>query len=533
MQTFSTSTTSLPLAADAKPKPRLLKRLSLKPKKPMSVTTGSDTASLASPPSSRRAFDLFSSAPSTPRTPKTPKTSSGRSIAPSTRATSASMDAMRASSSRFAPKDAPPVPTIPKVFLISDEVFVIAVPPKAPEVREVREVAPRPSESSSAPSTYSRLSSTPTHTSNSWVDNLGSPAQDDVATFKPEPLPEPVAEATRTSLDEIDDQIVLNLCMNLCDEQAPARREAPKERRAHRRSASLRAQASFTPPAHTRMASAPLSLGPLPPQPTQPPTEAVLRKTDQIKKRYSKQSPLLTCASPLIANDEAAVWSSPRAAPGTPKLDSISSLKTLEAGLSLDSKLAKRNHRRSASKRSVEALPSVRLTRGHVDAPFFEPAQEELVSRFSEDSDDEARGRFAALLSPRLGTVARFTSPFSSSSSAVETMRWDSTTSGTRTPDMVATRTSSSSSSTSSLSDLSDFPTADDAVFDLSSPSLDYRAVYALAQKYASNAVPQPQPQLARSTSVRKEARPSAMCSILTPAGAKDPLDRTYHLRKY
>lgn len=447
------------------------------------------------------------------------------------------------------------MPAIPKVFLISDEVFVIAGPPKVQEKVE----QPRLSESSSAPSTYSRLSGVSSQTSNSWVDNPGSPVQDEMSTFQvcdSEPEPEHI----RSSLDEIDDQMVLNLCLNLCDEK-PARIEnAHGEKRAHRRSASLRAaQPTSLPPAqsaksthHVRMHSAPLSLGPLPPQPTQPPTEAVLRKTDQIKKRYSKQqsSPLLTSSSPLMRSSEDS-FPSPRPAPGTPKLDSISSLKSLEAGLSLDSKLVKRKHKRSASKHSsrttVDAVfgKDVRLTPGHVATFFDEPAME-LVSRFSEDSEDgEDARRLFAKISPKLG-VAKFASSFASSSSghsntvsALEMTRLDGDASGARTPEMVATRNSSSSSSSSSLSDLSDLTTAEEAVFDLSRPSLDYAAVYALAQKYAQTSSTPTVSPVVKKPSLKSQSKPSTMRSLLTSSASRsqrhlpDPVDRSYHLRKY
>lgn len=594
MKAFSSSTVSLPLSsgADAKPsKKKLLKRFSLKSKKPLSVdiSSSSSTSFLASQStttlagsaneqqqhtSSRRTFDMFSSAPSTPRTPKTPKFFS--SLAPSRRSTSASMDAVRApTSSRFPAKDAPPVPAIPKMFLISDEVFVIAAPPK-PAQQTVS--APRVSESSSSPSTYSMLSAASSHTSHSWVGNLGSPEEDEVPTFKackPEPEPEP--EQMRSSLDEIDQQIVLNLCLHLCDEKAPASRSesAHKERRARRRSASLRAQAAPVSSSHARMASAPPSLGPLPPQPSQPPTQEVLRKTDQIKKRYSKQSssPLLSSNSPLIggSDDTSSIFSSPRPAPGTPKFNSISSLKSLEAGLSLDSKLVKRNHKRSVSKHSIKSVDTlfsvpkeVRLTPGHVAThrDFFEDPAVELVSRFSEDSDegDDARRLFSSLLSPKLGSVAKFTSTFSSSShsnsstiSALDMTRLDADGGngngngvhcGSRTPEMVATRNSSSSSS-SSLSDLSDFTAtlgaAEDPVFDLSRPSMDYATVYALAQKYAAQASSHTTvAPVYKKTPLKSESKTStSMRTLLNPAASRshrnlpDPVDRSYHLRKY
>lgn len=526
MQSFSSSTVSLPAEASTKSKGKILKRLSLKSKKPLTIATGSNPAASQStttlvtpttPSRSRRAFDLFSTtasrkshdagATSMPSTPKTPKTPRFRSLAaPSTRSTSASMDAMRNPAARFG--DAPPVPAVPKMFLISDEVFVIASPPKEAKQEEQDKstvaASSRVSSSSSAPSSYSMLSSTSSRTSNSWVDNLG---EDETAAL-------PSIEPNRSSLDDIDDQIVLNLCMNLCDEKSPASTLS--------RSTSLRTAAA---PAisHTRMTSAPLSLGPLPPPPSAP-SDAVLRKTDQIKKRYSKQSPSIDS------------WTFPRPAPGTPKLDSISSLKSLEAGLSLDSKLAKRNHKRSSSKQSSTShsdfshYGSVKLTPGHVAGTGFfdtlEPQEQLLSSRFSEDSDagagagEDAR-RLFGILSPVLGSVAKFASNHHTSTPQMSAMDYCRLDGGAATPDM--TRFSSSSvSSNSSLSDLSS--AEEEPVFDLSQPDLDYRAVYAMAQKYANTTAAKKLPQQPRLGML-----PSASKSH---KHLMDPVDRSYHLRK-
>ena len=568
MQSFSSSTVSLPAEASSKSKGKLLKRLSLKPKKPLSVATGSNAAASQSttslvtpttPGKSRRMFDLFSatpsrksvdgtaSMPSTPKTPKTPKTPRSKATtAPSTRSTSASMDAMRTTNSRFA--DAPPVPAVPKMFLVSDEVFVIASPPKDKTKEEGEEVkeeeaasSSRMSSSSSAPSSYSTRSMASTmQTWNSWVDNLGSfPSQDAVASPKSMMTSvELQPETNRSSLDDIDDQIVLNLCMNLCDEPKAGPAVNPPSR-----STSLGIGASPAPlPAptrplnftfHSRKTSAPHSLGPLPPQPSDPPTEAVLRKTDQIKKRYSKQG------SPL---SDAASFTFPRPAPGTPKLDSISSLKSLEAGLSLDSKRVKRNHKRSSSKQSSATssvdyshygnLP-VKLTPGHVATRFFDSLeapepQEQLVSRFSEDSDNgEDARRLFGILTPVLGSVAKLTSTHTPPQMcAMDYCKLDTPA----TPEMLATRMSSSSvSSNSSLSDLSE----EEPIFDLSQPNLDYRTVYALAQKYATSASATP----ALPTKTVKNPAPPKLGLLHSASkshkNVNDPIDRSYHLRKY
>ncbi|SPO20199.1 uncharacterized protein UTRI_00591_B [Ustilago trichophora] len=619
MQSFSSSTLSLPAGAEKKSKRNILRRLSLgKPKTSSSSSnlgvssssanlTSRSTATLAVPPSeesaSRRAFDLFSSGPSrpivdayasmpsTPRTPKTPTHSMSsklsfdtRSLRPSVRSRSASSAARTSTSSRTKnEEEVPPVPQVPKMFLISDEVFVIA--PSASSSKA------RTSESSSVPTSSPMLpsSSSVSHrSSGSWLDNLGSPSSEDTPTF-PRLSKERVAFPTtnsirsRSSLDEIDDQMLLNLCEVPAHKRKSTRSNCghsstpTRPSRGHARSASQQASPPPVPTipasyarAHARSGSAPLSLGPLPPQPDEPPTEAVLRRTSQIKKRYSRQggSPLLTSNSPLMGHSEG-TFTSPRQAPSTPKLDSVSSLRNIEAGLSLDSKMVRRNHKRSVSKgsgsksldSSFAMLKDVKLTPGHIATPTQEEPRE-LVSRFSEDSDsgsDDPR-RLLSLLSPVLGSVAKMP-PFLSNntpstatiittttapSSDTHDSRRNSGISGSKTPDMVAARTSSSSSS--SYSDLSEIISADETVFDLSRKSLDYKTVYALAQEYAksSNSISSTSGS-ARSPDMAKLGRKK----LPTPPSAKgansgfslwsgraqrqlpDPVDRSYHLRKY
>ena len=310
--------------------------------------------------------------------------------------------------------------------------------------------------------------------------------------------------------------------------------------------------ASYKRVSHVRSGSAPLSLGPLPPQPTEPPTEAVLRKTDQIKKRYSRQgSPLITSSPVLGGSPEisAAAFIAPRPAPGTPKLDRVSSLRSLESALSVDSKKASRNHKRSVSKSSGRSFESsftlpkeVKLTPGHVATPTQETPQPELemelVSRFSEDSDagsDDPR-RLLALLSPVLGSVSRMTGFASSSDAGASTddSRRHSRISGSKTPEMVARSSSSNSSSYSDLSELTP-SVVDDTVFDLSRKSLDYRAVYARAQEYAKSSS-----SVTTTNSTSRKKLPAAKSQ---PTGFSlwnrqqnklpDPIDRSYHLRKY
>ncbi|SPO21114.1 uncharacterized protein UTRI_00591 [Ustilago trichophora] len=619
MQSFSSSTISLPAGAEKKSKRNILRRLSLgKPKASSSSSNlavsnssanlaSQSTATLTVPASeesvSRRAFDLFSSGPSrptvdayasmpsTPRTPKTPTHSMSsklsfdtRSLRPSIRSRSASSAARTSTSSRAkGEEEVPPVPQVPKMFLIPDEVFVIAPSPSAFE--------PRTSESSSVATTspmLSSFSSVSHRSSGSWLDNLGSPSSEDTPTF-PKLSEERVAFPTassicsRSSLDDIDDQMLLNLCEVPAHKSKSTRSDSEhnsiptRPSRGHTRSVSQQASPPPVPAlpasyarAHTRSGSAPLSLGPLPPQPDEPPTEAVLRRTSQIKKRYSRQggSPLLNSNSPLMGHSDV-VFTSPRQAPSTPKLDSVSSLRNIEAGLSLDSKMVRRNHKRSVSKgsgnksldSSFAMLKDVKLTPGHMATPTQEEPRE-LVSRFSEDSDsgsDDPR-RLLSLLSPVLGSVAKMPPFLHNNTTTTATninvaaplsdthdSRRNSGISGSKTPDMVAARTSSSSSS--SYSDLSEIISVDETVFDLSRKSLDYKTVYALAQEYAksSNSVSSISGST-RSLDVAKLGKkklppppPSAksansgfsLWSGRAQRQLPDPVDRSYHLRKY
>lgn len=244
---------------------------------------------------------------------------------------------------------------------------------------------------------------------------------------------------------------------------------------------------------------------------------------------------------------------SPRSAPGTPKADRTADLKTLEAGLSLDSKLAKRNHKRSVSKSSGHksfdstfTLPKeVKLTPGHVATPTDEEPCE-LVSRFPEDSDsgrEDAR-RIFSLLSPKIGSTSKLPplhtmytiTDADAGTTTTDRSRRNSGISGSKTPEMIARSSNSSSSSYSDLSEIASI-NVDETVFDLSRPSLDYRTVYAMAQEYAKS-----------SGSVATGAKLSNVVKVSKKQPAKekgfnlwnksnrqlpDPVDRSYHLRKY
>ncbi|GAC93356.1 hypothetical protein PHSY_000921 [Pseudozyma hubeiensis SY62] len=601
---FASSSTSLPAGGEKKAKRNLFKRVTLRPKPSLSVSTSAFASPAAeySPrrasemtarDASRQTIDIGRSVPATPKSARSTRSFDAKSLALATRVTTESASR----SKRFSVKsDAPPVPYIPKSYLISDEIFVIA---NLPPVAEVVAPTPRISESSSAPSSYSMMSSTSSRSSSSWLDDLQnvgfpSPPSGDNATFSPMYVrsgPEAKYEPTRSSLDDIDDQIVLNLCLNLCDDTTPTGL-APTDMerdttstRSHRRTSSLASVPleSLSRSLHTRTASAPLSLGPLPPQPTQAPAEAVLRKTNAIKKRYSRQlpSPKLPSQtnSPALGSgkedDASCYFGAARAAPSTHRLDSISSLKTIEADLSHDSKMVKRNHQRSYSKHSITSeqdflgVPRhVELTPGRgaarkTAADFeSEVEQHNLRSRWSEDSEDgsggveEVRRLFSSLLSPKLGSAPKMTSSLSSYYTIAE---GDSAVSGTKTPDMISVRhSSSSSSSNSSISDFSDLTVAapssskvkavedeQETLFDFSRASLDYRAIYALAQQYAASnstsPAPSRNPSLRRASTLKvKQSGSHKLSSLLPNASASrslrslavDPLDRTYHLRK-
>lgn len=256
-------------------------------------------------------------------------------------------------------------------------------------------------------------------------------------------------------------------------------------------------------------------------------------------------------------------FTSPRQAPSTPKLDHVSSLRNIEAGLSLDSKMVRCNHKRSVSKgsgnislgSSFAMLKDVKLTPGHIATPTQEEPRE-LVSRFSEDSDsgsDDPR-RLLSLLSPVLGSVAKMPSFLSSNTTTTATKvtttapssdthdsRRNSGISGSKTPDMVAARTSSSSS----YSDLSEIISVDETVFDLSRKSLDYKTVYALAQEYAKSysvsSGSARSPDVAKLGKKKLPPPPSAksansgfwLWSGRAQRQLPDPVDRSYHLRKY
>ncbi|KAJ1030163.1 hypothetical protein NDA16_001075 [Ustilago loliicola] len=609
MQSFASSTLSLPAAAEKKSKRNFLRRLSLgKPKVSSSLSNSSSTANLASrstatlavapseDSSSRRAFDLFSSGssrptvdayasmPSMPRTPKTPTHSSSSKVSfdtrtlrtSSSRARSSSAASRTSSSSRIREEEnAPPVPQVPKLFLMSNEVFVIAAPPKSAKApvtapMPVPASMPRYSESSSSAAQSSPvLSSLSSRSSGSWLDNLGtSPSSEEEAPAFPQSmLEQPLAVASsvrsRSSLDDIDDQMLINLCeVPAIASKSSARTTrsesghgSAKALRGHARSASHQVVPSLPAlPAeytrsHTRSGSAPLSLGPLPPQPVQSPSEAILRRTDQIKKRYSRQgSPLIT-SSPMFEGAETA-FLSPRTAPGTPKADRTSDLKILEAGLSLDSKMAKRNHKRSVSKSSGSksfdssfTLPKdVKLTPGHVATPKDEEPRE-FVSRFSEDSDsgrDDAR-RIFSLLSPKLGSASKmpplYTTYTISDAGTTGSSRRNSGVSGSKTPEMIARTSSSSSSSYSDLSEIVSV-NVDETIFDLSRPSLDYRTVYAMAQEYAksSGSVASGAKVSSGTKTKLSKKQPGAHGFHLWNKSNRqlpDPVDRSYHLRKY
>ncbi|KAJ9476667.1 hypothetical protein PHBOTO_000320 [Pseudozyma hubeiensis] len=602
---FASSSTSLPVGGEKKAKRNLLKRVTLRPKTALSVST-SAFASPAAECSPRRASEMFvrdasrqtidmgKSMPSTPKSARSTRSFDAKSLALATRTPTASASKSKGFSVK---SDAPAVPYIPKSYLISDEVFVIA---NLPSVAEDVAPTPRISESSSAPSSYSMMSSTSSQSSVSWLDDLEnvgfpSPPSNDNATFSPMYIrcgSEAECEPTRSSLDDIDDQIVLNLCLNLCDDTTPTGLTSTEMERdttskqSHRRTPSLGCamSESLSRSSHTRTASAPLSLGPLPPQPTQAPAEAVLRKTDAIKKRYSKQvpSPRLPSQtnSPALGSgkeDATCYFSAPRAAPTMHRLDSISSLKTIEADLSHDLNMVKKIHQRSASKHSIaseqdfSSVPRhVELTPGrgaaHKTAADFESEVEEhnLRSRWSEDSDDgsggveEVRRLFASLLSPKLGGAPKMTSSLSSYYTITER---DGSVSGTKTPDMISVRhSSSSSSSNSSVSDFSDLTVVapactqvkavedeQETLFDFSRPSLDYQAVYALAQQYAASSsnntspAPSRKPSLRRASTLKVNSKGGHRYSSLLPNArasrslrglALEPVNRTYHLRK-
>ena len=102
-----------------------------------------------------------------------------------------------------------------------------------------------------------------------------------------------------------------------------------------------------------------------------------------------------------------------------------------------------------------------------------------------------------------------------------------------------------SSSSSSSYSDLSEIASVnvDDTVFDLSRASLDYKTVYAMAQEYAKSfsSVGRKSPDNAK-LKKKLPALPSGadkkVANARTMWGRSqrqlpDPVDRSYHLRKY
>ncbi|GAC73760.1 hypothetical protein PANT_9d00253 [Moesziomyces antarcticus T-34] len=595
MHSFGSSVLSLPSAAasaraEKKSKRNVLRRLSLGKPRFSSDVPSSSTASLTSRStvtlavnpseegSSRRAFDLFStplpreerdtrSAPSTPRTSKAPafalpgpssKVSFDEKSIRSYPRSRQSL-ARNSTNSRFGGSSVPPVPELPKLVVVSNEVFVIAALPRAKNLPELP-TSPLLLSSSSGSS----------RSSASWLDNLPTPSISEEAPALPErmespPAPDTLAATKRSSLDVIDAQMITNLC----EMPAPQLEAVSMARckssqgsycppRMHARSASQRTapQASVETHqrarSHSRSGSAPQSLGPLPPRPAQPPTEAVLRKTDQIKKRYSRQGTVSPMPSPVL-NDSA--FSSPRSAPATPKLDTVAALKSLEAGLSLDSKLARRNHKRSSSRTggatwdaAFKSSTAVRLTAGHSAAR--DEATTELVSRFSEDSDSGESSRLRALLSPVLDSVAKMPPLFGISTPSVDTHSSFGTRTnmvlGNKSPELPSLCISSSSSSSGSDHDHADLTPVvsieeDDTIFDLSRPSMDYNAVYALAQQYAKASAPQPVQlhSMARSNSGRvqvqtKQARPIYLNTLWSKASRnlQDPVDRSYHLRK-
>ena len=383
---------------------------------------------------------------------------------------------------------------------------------------------------------------------------------------------------SRSSLDEIDEQLLVNLCeVSSITKGEEKQKHASGEdvhsspkliRRSSRRAAQTVPPVPVVPARyarqHARCGSAPVSLGPLPPQPSDPPSEAVLRHTNHIKRRYSKPiSPLLP-SSPLLSSGllESAgggTFISPRLAPTTPKSDMVSGLLSLEADLSLESKLVRRSHRRSGSTSSVSPslesgfpLPKqVKLTPGHMATRCKGSNHElgHLVSRFSEDSDpgcDESRG-LLSLFSPVLGSRSKQSSASNASSvsDVMDLCRRNSALSGSKTPEMVPTSmssiSSSSSSSCSSYTDLSDFVSisVEQTLFDLARPSVDYRAVYASAQEYAksSNSLAVAKlPNLAKATKHRVQDKKSTNILLRWNKSQRhlvDPVDRSYHLRKH
>nr|CDI51445.1 putative protein [Melanopsichium pennsylvanicum 4] len=287
-----------------------------------------------------------------------------------------------------------------------------------------------------------------------------------------------------------------------------------------------------------------------------------------------------------------------RATPSTPKLNSVSSLLLIEADLSLDSKVYKRNHRRTVSKdyasKSFDVMTftpprEIKLTPGHIATPQNEQ-ESEFVSRFSDDSDsdtshdDPARlfGIFPLILggrmdskSPKMNQLSDFSSYYtittngdgdnnttSSSTLSGSSSRCDSSITGTQTPNMIASRTSSST--ISSFSDLSELAngsnnvvsvaaTANNAVdlnleeptFDLNRKSLDYRTVYALAQEYAKS-TSSPSTLVLPSLSSSQATNSSKKTNLINKRNSsgfarwiktriksyQDPIDRSYHLRK-
>ncbi|SPC65623.1 uncharacterized protein UHOD_00801 [Ustilago sp. UG-2017b] len=605
MHSFASSTFSLPASAEKKFKKTILRRLSLGKDKTSSDLSRSSsavslasrsTATLSAAPSeecaSRRAFDLFSpysqrldidayaSIPSSPRMPKTPTFGSNSKV--SFDACTIRDTSSRVRSSSAIPRASPRSRKVerkaleaPKLFLMSNEVFVIAAPPKKSATTAVVPVPvpvimPRYSGSSSysAASSSPMLSSVSSRSSDSWLDNLGISAssEEEMPAFPESVSVESLVAAelvrSRSSLDDIDYQLLANLCeFPVVPSRSPARMTrsesghgAPKASRGRARSASHQmappvpaVPARFTR-SHVRSVSAPLSLGPLPPQPSQPPTEAVLRRTDQIKKRYSRQGSPLYTSSPMFEGAESA-FLSPRTAPGTPKLDRTLDLKFLEAGLSLDSKVAKRSHKRSASKTGSKSFDShftllkdLKLTPGHIATPKDEEPQE-FVSRFSENSDsgrDDASRLFSSLLSHKPGNASASKLPSLCTTYTISDAGTSDNcrrNSGIKTPEMVARSSSSSSSSYSDLPEIVSI-NADEIVFDLSRPSLDYRQVYAMAQEYAKSSG-----SVARGAKVASKKKQPAVQNGLDKKAfglwnksnrqMLDPVDRSYHLRKY
>lgn len=622
MHAFGSSTLSLPAhnaqaESKSKAKDKFLRRISKMraPSHPLSRSSSTNAASRypatlpVSPHedySSRRAFDLFST-PSRSTVdayasmPSSPKKSAKevRDGRPLRRSGSSSRSRSEAATTPQG-EDVPPMPRIPGVFLISDEVFIIANPRKAapvsaPRVSESESEAssaaetspalsfesfsaPRMSKSFSTPNTSPRpssLSSDSLRSAASWLEDLASmsPSSDFAAMFPgtAAQLSESAETSTscRTSLDDIDDQMLLNLCefpplpyrefRATASESGHATLKPPM---GHRRSASHQ-MAQPLPEApgpfdrsHSRTSSVPESLGPLPPQPVEAPTEAILRRTSQIKKHYSKQSSSPMIGSPMLGTTDTTGFSSPRVAPVTPSAHSVAKLLSLEAGLSLDSKLAKRNHKRTVSKNSGRksseisfTLPkATKLTPGHCATPNGNEEARELVSRWSEDSDPGEARRLFSLISPVLESVAKMPPFFTSSSSTgTELSRKVSPSnaiSGTQTPEMLASSSISTSSSCSDLSEITSV-NAEETVFDLSRPSLDYRTVYAMAQQYAQSSssdgsrnstdvskLAKKLPSLPRGLDKKEAVALSLNRRNKAQRHHADPLDRTYHLAR-